>query len=63
MSMIYTFICIIYPGKHNGTLLLTYETHSKQLEQNNDILDQKTAVTPGDSRVEGSFLKFPKYDF
>jgi len=26
------FICIIYPGKHNGTLLLTYEAHIEQLE-------------------------------
>ena len=27
------FICIIYPGKHNGILLLTYEPHIEQLEQ------------------------------
>ena len=25
------FICIVYPEKHNGTVLLTYEAHTKQL--------------------------------
>ena len=37
------FICIIYPGKHNGTLLLTYEAHIEQLERK-QILDQTTPV-------------------
>ena len=38
------FICIIYPGMHNGTLLLTYESRTEQLDRK-QILGQTTIVT------------------
>ena len=39
------FSCMInYPGKYNDTVLLTYESRTKQLEQK-QILDQTTTVT------------------
>ena len=44
------FICIIYPRKHNGTVLLMYETCSKQLERK-QILDQTTTVILGAPKV------------
>ena len=43
------FNFIIYPEKHNGTVLLAYETHPEQLEQKRD-LDQTTTVNLGTLR-------------
>jgi len=43
---IHISFCIIYPGKHNGTILLTYEARNKQLVQK-QILDQTTTVPQG----------------
>jgi len=40
------FICIIYPGKNNGTILLMYEAHTKQLEQK-QTLDKTPTVALG----------------
>ena len=37
------FICIIYPGKHNGTVLLTYGVCTEQLERK-EILYQATTI-------------------
>ena len=49
------FICIInYPGKHNDTVLLTYESRTKQLEQK-QILDQTTTVTFSISKILADF--------
>jgi len=31
-------ICIIYPGKHNGTLFSTYEARTEQLERTQNLL-------------------------
>jgi len=46
------FIYIIYPGKHNAILLLTYEAHTEQLERK-QILYQTThsSVTLGTPRL------------
>ena len=41
------FICMIYLGKHNGTVLLTYEAHKLYwAARAKKFLDETTTVTP-----------------
>jgi len=59
------FVCIIYPGKHNGTMLITYEARTEQLEQNssygNKVVKETVSLTLGAPKV--TYLVVSKFVF
>ena len=55
-----SFICIIYPGKHDGTLLLIYEARIEQLEQSeNKFWTKQLQQTTAPRRVKNATVFNP----